>query len=115
MHCGLDFGTSNSTLGVADRQGTPQLLPVEDSHEDGTRGRLGSEHSPRFCRSSAALRKPPAAVSKRSERSERLETAQPVCGQQPQVALLSLLAPPYQERMRSSRANCCQNVRLRRS
>src|SRR6185312_6167107 len=31
MHCGLDFGTSNSTLGVADRQGTPQLLPVEDS------------------------------------------------------------------------------------
>lgn len=29
--CGLDFGTSNSTLGVAG-DGGPQLLPLEDDH-----------------------------------------------------------------------------------
>ena len=30
MHCGLDFGTSNSTLGTAGLDGVPRLLPVED-------------------------------------------------------------------------------------
>ncbi|MDR3471917.1 MAG: Hsp70 family protein [Devosia sp.] len=29
MHCGLDFGTSNSTLGTTDAAGTPRLLPLE--------------------------------------------------------------------------------------
>jgi len=29
MSCGLDFGTSNSTLGVCDSSGTPRLLPLE--------------------------------------------------------------------------------------
>ncbi len=29
--CGLDFGTSNSTLGVADAE-SPQLLPLEDDN-----------------------------------------------------------------------------------
>ena len=29
MYCGLDFGTSNSTLGATDARGAPMLLPVE--------------------------------------------------------------------------------------
>ena len=29
MHCGLDFGTSNSTLGTTGADGVPQLLPIE--------------------------------------------------------------------------------------
>jgi hypothetical chaperone protein len=29
MHCGLDFGTSNSTLGAVDASGAPRLLPLE--------------------------------------------------------------------------------------
>ena len=29
MYCGLDFGTSNSTLGATDASGAPMLLPVE--------------------------------------------------------------------------------------
>ena len=28
MHCGLDFGTSNSTLGTADGANGPRLLPL---------------------------------------------------------------------------------------
>lgn len=28
-HAGLDFGTTNSTLGIAARGGPPRLLPVE--------------------------------------------------------------------------------------
>ena len=31
--CGLDFGTSNSTLAQVDRSGLPQLLPLEGTHE----------------------------------------------------------------------------------
>ena len=30
MYCGLDFGTSNSTLGATGADGTPALLPLED-------------------------------------------------------------------------------------
>ena len=29
MHCGLDFGTSNSTLGTVGSDGTPHLAPLE--------------------------------------------------------------------------------------
>lgn len=29
QHCGMDFGTSNSTLGVVGAQGVPHLLPLE--------------------------------------------------------------------------------------
>jgi hypothetical chaperone protein len=29
-HCGLDFGTSNTTLAIAGHNGTPRLLPLED-------------------------------------------------------------------------------------
>ncbi len=31
-HCGLDFGTSNTTLGVAAGNGPATLLPLEDAH-----------------------------------------------------------------------------------
>jgi hypothetical chaperone protein len=30
MHCGLDFGTSNSTIATAGSNGMPRLLPLED-------------------------------------------------------------------------------------
>ncbi|WP_152046609.1 Hsp70 family protein [Aureimonas psammosilenae] len=32
LHPGLDFGTTNSTLGLCDAGGTPSLLPVENEH-----------------------------------------------------------------------------------
>jgi hypothetical chaperone protein len=32
MYCGLDFGTSNSTLGATDAGGAPLLLPIEGDH-----------------------------------------------------------------------------------
>ena len=33
-HCGLDFGTSNTTLGVADGEGA-RLVPLEDGRVTG--------------------------------------------------------------------------------
>lgn len=32
IHCGLDFGTSNSTAAVSAPRGTPRLLPLEDGN-----------------------------------------------------------------------------------
>jgi hypothetical chaperone protein len=33
LACGLDFGTSNSTLGKVDAHGVPELLPLEDGRQ----------------------------------------------------------------------------------
>ncbi|MBO6636407.1 MAG: Hsp70 family protein, partial [Parvibaculum sp.] len=32
LHCGVDFGTTNSTLGVCEPGGNPRLMAVEGEH-----------------------------------------------------------------------------------